>query len=63
MEKTIQYFYYCIMILELNAWIELISRENKRNILDDPYYKNYNRFTPVSHHDILSFYDWQKLTS
>ena len=55
-----EYFEYVATILYLNALIKLDSLENKRNFLDDPYYRNYNRFTPVSYHKYYSFKEWQE---
>lgn len=56
------YFEYALNQIELNAWIILKSKENKRNFLDDPYYRNYDRFTPVLPLRYHSFEEWRILS-
>jgi len=61
-EEFKEYFNYVTTMLFLNAWIELRSRENKRNFIQDPYYFNYEKYTPVSKHNYCSFEQWQLLS-
>lgn len=47
------WLHYVVEILALNANIEIESKKNKRNFLNDPYYNNYDRFTKVLCYDYL----------
>lgn len=49
---------YMVEHLCLNANIELESKKNRRNFLNDPYFENYNRFTPVCPHKYRSLTDF-----
>lgn len=56
------YWSYLLVQLGLNAGIEFDKRFNRRNFTEDPYYKNYDRFTPVSKHKYYSFEEWKGLS-
>lgn len=59
-----EYFKHVLNTLEANAYINLRSMKNKRNYNKDPYYDNYDRFTPMYGHNYCkSITEYRKMLS